>query len=128
MKNWKHLIAGAALATAPLAATVPAFAVGNIDLNDQLSNVNDNAGFNDGPLTDTLGSLINVALGLLGIVFLLLTLYAGWLWMTAAGDAKNTEKAKNILVTAVVGLVILLSAYAISSFVIENVTNAVNGA
>jgi hypothetical protein len=55
----------------------------------------------------------------------MLTLYAGWLWMTAAGDSKQTQKAKDILITAVVGLVILLSAYAISSFVIDNVQTAV---
>jgi len=128
MKNWKYLLAGAAIAAAPFVSAAPALAVGDLDLNGSLDTVGDETGLQGGDgdtLMTTIGTLINIALSLLGIVFLLLTLYAGWLWMTAAGDSKQTGKAKDILITAVVGLVILLSAYAISSFVIDNVQTAV---
>jgi hypothetical protein len=125
MKNWKYLLAGAAITAAPFVNATPAFAVAKLDLSDSLGTVNDETGLSDTGLEETLGTLINIGLSLLGIVFLLLTLYAGWLWMTAAGDGKATQKAKDILITAVVGLVILLSAYAISSFVIENIQGAV---
>lgn len=127
MKNWKYLLAGAAVAAAPLLNGVPAFAATSLDLSDSLGDVGDETGLEGGAdqLTTTIGTLINVALSLLGIVFLLLTLYAGWLWMTAAGDTKATGKARDILITAVVGLVILLSAYAISSFVIDQIQTAV---
>lgn len=125
MKNWKYLLAGAAIAAAPLVSAVPALAANDLDLETNLGLVGDETGLGDEDLTTTLGTFINIGLGLLGIVFLVLTLYAGWLWMTAAGDSKATGKAKDILITAVVGLVILLSAYAISNFVIDNVTSAV---
>lgn len=124
MKNWKYLLAGAAIASAPFVSAAPVLAA-ELDLSNSLGTVNDETGLSDAGLEETLGTLINIALSLLGIVFLLLTLYAGWLWMTAAGDSKQTQKAKDILITAVVGLVILLSAYAISSFVIDNVQSAV---
>lgn len=70
------------------------------------------------------GTLIKVVVGLLGIIFLILTIYAGVLWMTAAGDDKQVAKAKSILTSSVVGLVIVLSAYAITDFVVNNLTNA----
>lgn len=130
MKNWKYLLAGAAIAAAPFVSAAPAFAASDLDLGVSLDTVGDETGLTGGDedsLMTTVGTLINVALSLLGIVFLLLTLYAGWLWMTAAGDSKQTGKAKDILITAVVGLVILLSAYAISSFVISNVQDAASG-
>lgn len=125
MKNWKYLLAGAAIAAAPFVSAAPALAVADLDLSTSLGTVNDETGLSEAGLEETIGTLINIGLSLLGIVFLLLTLYAGWLWMTAAGDSKQTQKAKDILITAVVGLVILLSAYAISSFVIGNVQTAV---
>lgn len=65
--------------------------------------------------------LIKVFVGLLGIVFLILTLYAGFLWMTAAGDAKKVDKAKSILTSSVIGLAICLSAYTITTFVIAQI-------
>jgi len=70
---------------------------------------------------DTVGLLIKVFVGLLGIVFLILTLYAGFLWMTAAGDAKKVDKAKSILTSSVIGLAICLSAYTITTFVIAQI-------
>ena len=93
-----------------------------------LGDINDQAEFSEQGLTDTIGLLISVLLGVLGIIFLVLVIWAGLLWMTAAGETKQTQKAKDILVTSVIGLVILLSAYAISTFVIDNVTNATNSA
>jgi hypothetical protein len=64
------------------------------------------------------GLLISAVLGILGIVFLVLVLYAGFQWMTAAGDEKKVTTAKNILIRATVGLLICVSAYSISSYVI----------
>jgi Type IV secretion system pilin/Bacterial Ig-like domain len=77
------------------------------------------SGLSTSSVFDILGTLINVVLGLLGAVFLLLVLYAGFLWMTAGGDEKKVDKARKMLIQATVGLIILLSAYAITTFVIN---------
>jgi hypothetical protein len=69
------------------------------------------------------GMTINTALSLLGVVFLVLTVYGGITWMTAEGDETKVEKAKKTITQAVIGLVIVLAAYAISLFVI----NALSG-
>jgi TRAP-type C4-dicarboxylate transport system permease small subunit len=67
-----------------------------------------------------IGKIVNVILSLLGVIFLLLVLYAGFLWMTAAGDEKKVGQAKNILSQAVVGLIIIVAGYAISNFVLDS--------
>lgn len=93
-------------------------------------------GFDDGDVSDRLGleygaetglgsrnivevvaGIINVSLGLLGIVFVALLVYAGFLWMTANGNEDNIAKAKKTIFAAVLGLVLILSAFAITQFV-----------
>lgn len=97
---------------------VPSFAYAQIG-NDAADTVASSAGFSSMSVYEIIGTLINVFLGLLGVVFLLLVLYAGFLWMTAGGDDKQVDKAKKMLINATVGLVITLSAYAITTFVIN---------
>ncbi|MFA5945837.1 MAG: pilin [Patescibacteria group bacterium] len=122
MNKLKQLVIGTAIAVMPFSAV--ALTVHAADLTSQLSDVNQTAGFGTKTPQETIGQLISVFLGVLGIVFLLLTIYAGFLWMTAAGDDKKVASAKNILISAVVGLVVILSAYAISSFVIQQLQTA----
>jgi len=64
-------------------------------------------------------NIIRVMLGLLGMIFFCLNLYAGFLWMTAGGEDEKVTKAKTLLTQAVVGLAIILSAYAITTFAIK---------
>lgn len=64
--------------------------------------------------------IIRVALGLLGTIFIVLSMYAGFLWMTAGGEEEKTSKAKKLLSNGVIGLAIILSAYAISYFVFKS--------
>lgn len=63
------------------------------------------------------GNIINVALSLVGLIFLLLMVYGGYLWMTARGDDSQVEKAQAIIRNAVIGLVLVLAAYAITKLV-----------
>ncbi|MEI7452376.1 MAG: pilin [Candidatus Falkowbacteria bacterium] len=62
-------------------------------------------------------NIITVLLSLLGIIFLIFMVYAGILWTTAGGDEKKVEKAKAIIKQTLIGLIIVLGAYAISYFV-----------
>ncbi len=104
------------------------FAAGatTLNLGSNLNSVGANAYGTSAPtdLLTIIGTIINVALGFLGVIFLLLTVYAGFLWMTAQGNEEQTTKAKGILTTAIVGLIITLAAYSIASFVVNQVSNA----
>ncbi len=64
------------------------------------------------------GVLVNAVFGILGVVFLVLIVYAGFIWMTSAGNSKLVEKAKSILMSVTIGLIICLSAFSISTFVL----------
>ncbi len=84
-----------------------------------LSSVGEGGGFADTDLLTIIGRIISAFLGILGVICLILFIYAGAIWMTAGGDDKKVDKAKKILINAVVGLVITLSAYAISTFILN---------
>lgn len=83
-------------------------------------------------LSETIGTVIKAALSLVGTIFLALTVYAGFLWMTASGDESQIEKAQNIIRSSVIGLVIALSAYGVTTFVVgrvvEKTTNGTDAA
>lgn len=76
------------------------------------------AGLPQTDLPTLIGRIIYVFLSLLGTVFLVLLLYAGFLWMTSQGDPKKVEKAKNIIRDAIIGIVLTASAFAITSFIL----------
>ncbi len=63
--------------------------------------------------------IIRVFLGLLGIIFTVLIIYAGYMYMTAGGDPTKVGKAKQTIQQAVIGLIIIMSSYAIASWVIN---------
>lgn len=67
----------------------------------------------------TIARIIQVALGFLGILAVALILYGGFIWMTSAGEPEKIDKAKKILRDAVIGLIIILLAFAIASFVLN---------
>ncbi len=105
-----------------LFSATPVFAL-NLG-TDLAENARIQAGYgaaNETTLSENIGNVIKVALSLVGTIFLALTVYAGFLWMTAAGDESQIEKAQNIIRAAVIGLVIALSAYGITNFVVNKV-------
>jgi hypothetical protein len=71
--------------------------------------------------------IINVTLGLLAIIMLCLILYAGFLWMTSGGNTEQVERAKLMIRNAIIGVVLILSSWAIASFVINSLLSATGG-
>jgi len=71
--------------------------------------------------------IIRVVIGLLGMVFFALLVYGGYMYMTAAGKEERVKKAKDTIVAAVIGLIIVLASYAIATFVINAVTSSTGG-
>ncbi|MDD5341346.1 MAG: IPT/TIG domain-containing protein [Patescibacteria group bacterium] len=72
----------------------------------------------------TIANVIRAFLGLLGIVAIAMILYGAVIFMTAQGVPEKIDKAKKILIAAVIGLVIILSAFAIASFIIGRILEA----
>ncbi|KKR91929.1 MAG: hypothetical protein UU95_C0024G0022 [Parcubacteria group bacterium GW2011_GWC2_42_12] len=64
-----------------------------------------------------IGTVISIGLGLIGIIFLVLMIYAGYNWMTASGDEEKVSKAKTIIIQSVIGIIIVVGAYAAWRFI-----------
>ena len=75
----------------------------------------------DASIEVIVGTIIQVFLGLLGLIALILILYGGFVWMTSAGNEEKISKAKKIIVSATIGLIIIFSSYAIVSFVLKTI-------
>ncbi|MFA6194567.1 MAG: pilin [Patescibacteria group bacterium] len=126
MKNIsKHLISLAILAF----LVVPAFALtahAQFDpgLNAVSNGLNNSLSSTD-PRT-VIGRIINMALGFLGVIAVGIVLLGGFKWMTAGGNEEKTGEAKKLLGAGVIGLVIILSSWAIATFIINSLMNAVN--
>lgn len=83
------------------------------------------AGFSSQDLKVTIENIVKIILGFLGIITIILVLYGGFLWMTSFGEEDKISQAKKIISAGVVGLVLVLAAYAISLFVINSLITAV---
>lgn len=73
-----------------------------------------------GDITTTAESIINTILGLLGLVALVIILIGGFKWMTSGGNEEKVGEAKKLLGAGIIGIIIVLAAYAIAKFVIES--------
>lgn len=69
-------------------------------------------------------NVINVALSLIGFILLIIILYAGYTWMTAGGDNEKVKKAQTMIRNAIIGVIIILSSWAITKFILKSLTNA----
>ena len=97
-------------------------------LRDQLKEAGETgAGYAAEGSTDPLAfvaKIIKAAISLLGIIFLALTIYGGYLWMMARGNEQQVEKAKEVLKAGVIGMAIMLAAYIISVNVLSALLTA----
>ena len=71
-----------------------------------------------------IGNVVEFILGFLGLLFLVIIVYAGVIWTTAQGDTKKVDKAKDMLKNGVIGLAIVFAAYAVQAFVVAALAGA----
>jgi len=71
-------------------------------------------------------SLIRLIMTFLGIIAVVIMLYGGFIWMTAAGNEDKVETAKKLIVAGIIGLIIILAAFLIVNFVVNNVSQVLN--
>jgi len=76
----------------------------------------------------TVGSVLAIVIkaffSVMGIVFLILILHAGYKWMNANGAEKDVDEAKDSIKRAVIGLAVMIAAYAITAFVFAQLDKA----
>lgn len=103
-----------ALALVPTMASASAFSIEDIGTT---------IGLGTADLKDTVVNIIQWVLGILALVAVVMIIIGGFQWMTAAGSEERIEKAKKIISSAVIGLIIVLLAWAIVIFVAGTTAN-----
>ena len=88
------------------------------------TNVQNATGLGNRDPREIAASVIRVVLGFLGIIAVLIVLYAGFLWMTAAGNDDKIASAKSMMSAGIIGLVIILAAFGIATFVMNSLVTA----
>lgn len=71
-----------------------------------------------------IANIISIALGFLAVIFLGIVVVAGFQYMTAGGNQEKTTKALALLKNAVIGLVIVLAAWALTRFTVVMLNRA----
>ncbi|MFB6181290.1 MAG: hypothetical protein ABEJ24_00115 [Candidatus Magasanikbacteria bacterium] len=69
------------------------------------------------------GQVIGYALSMVGVLFFILVVYGGVLWMTARGDEDQVKRGRNTIIAAAVGMIIVLASYALTNFVLGALSN-----
>ncbi len=77
-------------------------------------------------LPEIIGAIIGVFLSFLGIIFLCLIMYGGFTWMTSGGNETKVLKAKKILERSIIGFIIIMASYSITSFVFTSMQSSMN--
>ncbi len=77
-------------------------------------------------LPELIGGFIGVLLSLVGLVFLVLSVYGGFKWMTAAGDEDSVKEGRDTLVNAAIGIALIMCAYALTTFLFDSAISVVS--
>ncbi len=111
-----------------LLAVVGLFLLAQVTNAITVEDVGGTLGLGNADLKQTIVNVVKWALGLLGLVAIIVMLYGGFLWMTSRGNEKQIEKAKRTLINGAIGLVIILVSWAIVLFIQRFITNATGNA
>ena len=101
----------------------PAFAI-DLGFEKRVQGAASKAGYGSAietTLAETAGIAIKAALSFVGVIFLVLMVYAGYLWFTSRGEEEPIKKAQKIIMASVIGLVIVAGAYGITSLIVPRI-------
>ena len=82
-----------------------------------LDNTANKIGYSNQNVWFLVGSLAKWFFGFLGLLFLVLMITSGINWMTAAGNDAQVKKSRDRITAAVIGLLVISAAYAITAFI-----------
>lgn len=108
-----------------LAQTAPSD-TGIKELQSNLGSFGKGIGFKEGDtdLKGRIAQIVNIALGMIGIVAVVFIIVAGYKWIIAEGNEEEIKKSKETIRNAVIGLLVVFISYIVVNFVVEQLTKA----
>ena len=91
---------------------------------DGLVIIKEPLGMPSGDIRVMMSAIINQVIAYMGIVFVVIILYAGFLYLFSMGDEVKTKKARDTITGGIIGLVLIFTSYSIASFVISSIQEA----
>lgn len=107
-------------------AALPAFAaLGDLGatINRGL-NYSSVVGWGTRELRATIMQIVNIIMGFLGVLAVIIILYGGFKWMTAGGNEDQVGEAKKLIIAGIIGMAVIIAAYAIAAFVVQSLVTA----
>ena len=88
-----------------------------------VESVGSQIGLGDADLRETVINIIRWLLGFMTLIAVVFIIWGGFMWLTAGGNEERVEKAKQTITAAVIGLIVILLAWAIVIFVARTTAN-----
>ncbi len=117
----KYLLVGTLAASLLLPALVLAQ-----NMNSGLEQFQAESGLQSTDLTVVIGRIVKIVIGFLGLIAVVIILIGGFQWMTSGGDSEKIQKAKDMMIHGLIGLFIVVIAYAIALFVMGVIGKVIN--
>ncbi len=125
IKQIVSMVASLGLAASMAAPAVVFAQADSLTVNDLGVNaIQGTVKLGSGDIRSTAARIINVALGFLGIIAVVIVLIGGFQYMISGGNDTKTAEARQLIFAGIIGLAIILSAWAITSFVISRLIGA----
>lgn len=130
---FKKFIALIIISSGLLFSLAPAQAIRTNDVTDRILDRLDEVGdrvYNQDPYDNSraaiytrVGRIINIVLSFTGLVAVALVIYGGWLWMTSRGNEDQVTNAKKTILASLIGLIIIIASFVITSIVVNTLVN-----
>ena len=134
-KSFAVVVASLAMAFIPVLAPAAVSAASDTttNINNNLkcgsnldasgSGCNSNVQTGSQGLNNVITDIVNIFSVVVGIVSVIMIIYGGFRYITSGGDSGNVSSAKNTIIYAVIGLVVVALAQFIVQFVLDKVTS-----
>ncbi len=123
MKKFAKL---AMIAGAVMAVATPVAVMAQDATPFSIESLQTKTGLKDTDLKKAVLNTLNLVLGLLTLVAVIMVIFGGFIWLTAAGNEEKVERAKKVISAAVIGLIIVLLSWAVVIFVARTTSNVTN--
>ncbi len=97
----------------------------NIFGGNDVEAIGDNIGLAGTSMPQIIGNIVKVILGLFGIVATIIVVTGGVKWMLSQGDTQKIDAAKKIMIAGAIGMILVVSGYAITSFLVNSLMKVV---